>query len=252
MYTHSLDPIAFSLGPISIYWYGLVYALGLLFLIWYVQYRKIIKEDDVDTYLVYSVVGMLVGSRLFTFVFWDISTLLSNPLVLFDLRGGGMSFHGGFLGFTVASIFFCTKYDYDWRVLADMLVIPSAFFLAIGRLANFVNAELVGTVTDVSWCVMFPGEEQCRHPYQLYAAAKNFVVGLSLYALSFFDLKKLRLFGWFMVLYNGGRMFTDVWRDETAMILGITMGQGLSFLFFLLGIFIVLKPQYIYERFTSN
>jgi len=163
-----------------------------------------------------------------------------------------MSFHGGFLGFTIASILFSLKYGYDWKDLADSLVIPAAFLLGIGRVANFVNAELLGTVSDVSWCVMFPGESRCRHPYQLYAALKNVVVGLLLYTLTFFDCRKLKVFGWFLVLYNGGRLFVDIWRDEAIILIGLSMGQLLSVVFLVIGVFIVLKPEYLYDRFVHN
>ena len=252
MFTHSIDPVAFSIGPISVYWYGLVYAVGFLFVAWYAEKKNLIPEDLTDSYMVWTVLGMLLGSRIFTFLFWDTATLFTAPLELFKIWNGGMSFHGGFLGFTISTILFARKNDLDWGILADELVITASVLLGLGRIANFINAELVGTISLVPWCVVFPGDDFCRHPYQIYAALKNFAVAGILYGISKYRYDKLELFGWFLILYNGFRFIVDTWRAEPSVLLSLSMGQILSFCFVIIGIFILYKPNYVYERFANN
>jgi len=231
MFEHGLSPVAFSLGPISVYWYGLTYAVGFLFLYVYLSYHDVFDGDDVDTYLLWAVAGMLLGSRLFTYLFWYPTTLLADPLSLLRIWEGGMSFHGGFLGFALASYWFCQRNDYTFYTIADMISIPAGVFLGLGRIANFVNAELVGTPYDGAWCVVFD-DGVCRHPYQLYAALKNAAITPVLGVWSMLrDLPSGLLFWTFTFAYNTLRILVDIFRAEPNLFLGVSTGQLLSGVF---------------------
>ena len=151
-----------------------------------------------------------------------------------------MSYHGGLAGALVAGLVFSKKYKVKFEKMGDVVIIPALFFLAIGRIANFINGELPGKVTSVSWCVVFKGYEGCRHPYVLYASIKNFVVfGIALY------LKKLKLkdglvLWWSILLYNALRFFVDFYKDAPNLI-GLHMGQFLCIAFIALSVYFIVR-----------
>ena len=191
------NPILFSIGPLSIRYYGLVYALGFLAIYWYLsqlskQKRIKLSIDQIETFLIYSILGTVIGGRVGEFIFYQTSTLLSNPLQIFKIWQGGMSFHGAIIGIIITTTLFCRKNNIKFYTLIDHLVLPGSLILVFGRITNFMNAELIGRVTDVSWCVNWynertvNGELICRHPSQLYEAFKNFFIFGTLYFLPLF------------------------------------------------------------------
>lgn len=238
MYEHSLDPVAVSVGPVSVYWYGLVYAAGFLFLYYYLP-RFSFFDDEADDYIVWAVLGVILGSRAFTFLFWYPESLLSNPLRFFAVWQGGMSFHGGFVGLAAATYWYAQRNNTSFYDIADAVSIPAGVFLGIGRVANFVNAELIGTPYTGRFCVDYPAEklgegvaDVCRHPYQLYAAAKNALITPVLYAWSTTrSLPAGAVFWGFTLLYNASRFFVDFTRADPSVALGLSTGQLLSALF---------------------
>ncbi len=143
---------------------------------------------------------------------------------------GGMSFHGGLIGAVVAGLIFCRKYKVKFYKLADFLMLPLAFFLFIGRIANFINGELVGIKTNVPWCVVFKDYDGCRHPSQLYEALKNLVIFFTLFFL--YTKKKLKdgiVFWGFVLMYGVLRFIVTFWR-ESIRLFGLSMGQYLNIL----------------------
>ncbi|MFP4523593.1 MAG: prolipoprotein diacylglyceryl transferase [Candidatus Nanoarchaeia archaeon] len=202
MFAISPNPILLSLGPIDIRYYGLVYALGFLFGYWYLrrrakQNRLSLLPDQIDTYMIYIILGGILGGRIGEFLFFQTDILFSAPLEIFKIWTGGMSIHGGMLGFIVATYLFCKKYNTSFYEITDHIVIPTALVLAFGRVANFINAELIGTLTTVPWCVNYfnetiakTGKLACRHPSQLYESLKNILIFVVLFMV---DKKQLRL-----------------------------------------------------------
>lgn len=251
-FTNLIDPVLLSLGPLEIRYYGLVYVLGALLTLWYLEHRRkkgsfpLTKEENYD-FVFYLLLGLLIGSRLFE-VFWEPSYYLSNPLRFFAFWQGGMSFHGGLVGTTLAGYLFCRKKKINLWQMADIVVIPVVFTLALGRLANFTNSELWGTVANVSWCVYFPlaeaAGEACRHPYVLYEALKRFaILGLLLFLSKekFKDkLKPGTIFLSFVVLENLGRFFLDFLKEDSHY-LGLTPGQYLAIIIFFIGLFFMIN-----------
>jgi len=241
-FTYGLSPTIFSIGPFSLRWYSLVYVAGFLLAYWLLSRfakKGCIKNLDgegVEEYIIWLIVGSIAVARLFYVVIYNPAYYWATPWKVVALWEGGMSFHGGFLGAVLASWWFCRRKRVSFYALADLLVVPLSFMLVLGRIANFVNGELVGRVTDVPWCVNYPWLEGCRHPSQLYEAGQNlatFLILLPLYAKESVR-KRLRpgtIFWLFVLLYGLGRLITNFWRapDLTDPVwLGLLLGQWLS------------------------
>ena len=249
MFTSTLDPVLFSIGPLSIRWYSLAYILGFLGLLWlllnYSKNKKIeLNKEEVYDFVFWMMIGVVLGGRLGEVLFWNPSYYFSNPLEILKVWHGGMSFHGGLIGGVIACYFFCRKKKISFWKMADIVVIPAMFFWALGRLANFVNGELYGPVTSVSWCVNFPNVEGCRHPYQIYAFLEQMVIGFFLVFL--YSKEKVRkkeglLFWTFIMLAGLGRFVVDFWRVDEAMIWLLSVGQWLSLVMFVIGLVFVVR-----------
>ena len=235
MWVHTLNPILLSIGSLEIRWYGLVYVFGALFSLWWLlrlqkQGALSLSEEEVWDFIFSSLLGILIGARLFMLI-WEPSTYLSNPLRLVYLWEGGMSFHGGFVGIIGSAFLFCRRKSISFLRMADFMSFPTMLALALGRLANFMNGELVGRAWDGAWCVLFPGETECRHPSTLYAAAKRFAIAAWLYVLSiksFVSKFKAGFLFWnFMLLEGTGRFLVDFFREDL-LYAGLSLGQWMS------------------------
>lgn len=254
MFTHNINPVAFHLGPLEIRYYGIIFALGfvitLLYLLYLQKKGKVnLAEDDVYDLLLYIIIGVVVGSRLGEIIFWEPEYYLSNPFKIIAVWEGGMSFHGGLIGSIIATAVFSRKgtirNKISFLALADAIAVPAAFALAAGRIANFINAELVGTATDVRWCVKFPGYEGCRHPVQLYAFAGRFVTGLVLFYGSLRKHSEGFLFTALVFLFGLGRFMTDFLREDLR-VFGLSTGQYLS------ALMILVAGYFLFTRYKSD
>ena len=189
MWIHQINPTIVHLGSLEIRWYGLVYVLGFFMSVWWLlrQQKKGIlqaSKDDIWDFVFYVMLGVIVGSRLFM-IFWEPDYFLYHPLNLLKIWEGGMSFHGGLVGVMAAAGLYCRKKKWNFGEMADLMAVPAIFALALGRIANFINGELVGRVWNGPWCVVFPAYgSQCRHPNMLYSATERFMVFFWLYFLS--------------------------------------------------------------------
>jgi len=244
MYIHNIDPIIFSIGPVSVRWYGIIYALGFLITYWYLMNRRgdfNLTKDDIEQYVVHLVVGIVLGSRIGHVLLWNPGYYLSNPLEILMIWKGGLAFHGGLLGALVSSWLWCKKHKVHFWKLADVVAIPAMFALALGRLGNWMNGELWGTVWDGAWCVKFSSAEGCRHPYQIYAFAKHLVIAGMLYGLTQMQKFKDGFIFWIMVLlYGVGRSLLDIVRED-AIYYGLKLGQWYSLVMFAVALVVLLK-----------
>ena len=155
MFYHNISPVLLEIGPFQIRYYGLFYALGFViayFLIYYLAKRKELPltKDDVADFLVYEIIGIVLGARLIYVIFYNPLSYLQNPLEIIMLWHGGLSFHGGLAGAIIGGYLFCRKKKMEFYDLADIVVLPVALALALGRIGNFINAELVGRITNAS------------------------------------------------------------------------------------------------------
>lgn len=243
MFIHNINPTLLSLGPLEIRWYGLVWAFGffLAYLALKHNHEKLnLTLKQVEQFFTWLLVGTVVGARIVHVLFWGPTYYLANPLEVLFLWRGGLAFHGGLIGSILVTYYFAKKNNVSFYKLADVLVIPAAFALALGRIANFINAELYGKVTDVSWCVEFPTAQGCRHPSQLYAAFGRFVAFGVLYFISKKDYKDGVVFWWFVILMGLVRIIVDFYRVDYTL-LALTMGQWLSIGMVVIGAYFVYK-----------
>ncbi len=244
MFVHNIDPVIFSIGPVSIRYYGLIYALG--FILAYIFLKNAskrkelaIKEDDADTLIIYLMIGVVLGARLFEILFYNPSYYFSNPTEIIALWHGGLSFHGGLFGGFAATLIFCRKRRIELLPIADLIALPAVLALAFGRIANFINGELYGTPSNLPWAVKFPGTDEFRHPSQLYEALKNFVIFFVLLIVRKPTLKKGYTFGLFLLMYGVIRFFIEFVKEPEMMIGALTMGQILSIPTVIIGIWLM-------------
>lgn len=237
----NIDPVALSLGPITIYWYGLTYVGGLVFAWWLGKQRaqlpnSPIKESQIDDLIFYAALGIIVGGRVGYALFYGSGSLLEDPLRVFRIWEGGMAFHGGFLGVVIAMWLLCRNHKIEFGALVDFIAPLAPVGLALGRLGNFINQELWGRPADVPWAMVFPNDPEglARHPSQLYQFAME---GVLLFIILFWYTRVPRprwsAAGLFLFGYGVFRSTAEFFREPDAHIgfdaLGwVTRGQLLS------------------------
>ena len=246
MFIHTIDPTLFKIGFLEIRFYGIVYVLGFL-LSYYIlnKNREKLKlsREQVDNLSFYFLIGLIIGARIFHFLFNDVSIFYRDPLELFKIWHGGMSFYGGFLGALIASYLYIKNKLIDF---ADLIVIPISFALILARFANFLNSEIVGTVTNLPWCVVFTAYDQlCRHPYQLYGVISLSLLFAALLIIRKKKVKKGILFLSFIAGYSLLRIITDFFREDLRF-LGLTPWQYVSILILVIVLAILIKNHAIW------
>ncbi len=235
-----IDPVAISLGPIKVHWYGLMYLLG--FAAVYVLGRQRaglpgspIKPEAIEDLVTYGALGVILGGRLGYVLFYNFSEFLKDPLMLVKIWEGGMSFHGGLLGVFAAMWFLAKKQHCTLLQLTDVIAPIAPIGLGAGRIGNFINSELWGRPADVPWAMVFPnGGPLARHPSQLYQA---FLEGLVLFVILWWYSSKPRpamaCTGLAILLYGCFRFLVEFFRMPDAhlgfvALEWVTMGQLLS------------------------
>lgn len=251
MFIHNINPIFISFGPISIRYYGIIYALGFVIGYLFLQHlakKKLIKNlspQKVEEYILFLMLAIVIGSRLGHFLFFHPSTFWTNPLEILMIWHGGLAFHGGILGAAAITWWYTKKHNINFWQITDALAILASFALFLGRIANFINAELVGRITNVPWAVNFNneqinGELVYRHPSQLYESAKNLFNFFVLFITFNYNTKHKTLphgyISWmFVTLYGLLRFITNFWRDDI-LFFGLSTGQWLSLTMFIVGV----------------
>jgi phosphatidylglycerol---prolipoprotein diacylglyceryl transferase len=256
-----IDPVAVHLGPVAIRWYGLAYITGLIlgwrYTVWLAGQKRFNglgsrpTANDLDDFLFWAMAGVLIGGRLGIVLFYRPSDYFADPLSILKVWEGGMSFHGGMLGVTTALIWFTRRRKIPVFHVADLVACATPIGLFFGRLANFVNGELWGRVTDSPLGMVFPtGGPLPRHPSQLYeAASEGVLLFLILAALAQQPAVRRRdgmLTGLFLIGYSIARSTCELFRQpddylpNSGFIFGgISMGQILSFPMLLVGLTMV-------------
>ena len=250
-----IDPVMVHLGPISIHWYGVAYVVSLWvgwqYAIWITKrFVPSITKTQIDDFMMWALGGIILGGRLGHILFFDLDRYLANPLEIFMTWKGGMSFHGGMLGVVVAILLYCRKAKLPLFRFADIFAAITPIGLFLGRLANFINGELYGRVTDVPWGMVFPyGGSLPRHPSQIYEA---FLEGLVLLAALHISWRIAairdipgRLTGLFLFGYGIARILVEYVREPDAIhpLFGMdfTTGQLLSLPMVVIGFYFILR-----------
>lgn len=263
LYQH-LDPIAFSIGPLTVRWYGIAYVLGFLcaaLIIWRLskRWRVRVGADALYTIMLCVIIGIILGARLGYVLFYGNGAYFAHPLEIFAFNHGGMSFHGGLIGALLSGIVAARLTHIPYLTLADMGCVAAPVGLFFGRLANFVNGELWGAPTDLPWGVVFGGAAGTmpRHPSQLYEALlEGVVIFCVLFALSRKTPPRPRgtFLGVFLIMYGTFRFLVEFVREpdvQLGYLWGgwLTMGQLLSVPLIVIGVAVLVyairmkKPQ---------
>lgn len=249
-----INPIAFSIGPIDVHWYGISYGLSLAFVLWMLTWMN--KKDPFfkDSNQIFDfafwtfLLGVVLGGRLGYILFYNLEFYLQNPLNILKVWQGGMSFHGGFIGAAIVAYFFAKKQTLSYIGLADRVAVPGALATSLTRIANFINQELVGRVIESDawkWLGVDYGEGVLRYPSQFLQSA----AGLILFAILFLIWRKKPktgvLISSYLMLYGFFRFIIEFVRQPDAQIgfvLGpLSMGQVLSGLMAIVGAMILIR-----------
>ena len=240
MFIHDFNSVLINIGPLAVRWYSLAYIFGILIGIYYGKYlikntHLNISEKNLDDYVIWAVAGIILGGRIGYVLFYNFEFYLQNPEEIFKIWNGGMSFHGGLLGIIFTSWIFCNKNKVSFWSLTDLLACIAPIGIFFGRIANFINAELVGKATNVPWSVVFPQYDKIpRHPSQLYEACLE---GIVLFMIVNFSIRKISIkHGYvsiiFLIFYSLFRIISEIFREPDPQLgylfYGLSMGSILS------------------------
>ncbi len=246
MFINNFDPVALEIFSLEVRWYSLAYIFGII-LGWMLAKKLFIRNIEVknkfDDYLTYLIIGIILGGRLGYIFIYNLSFYVSNPLDIFKIWQGGMSFHGGLIGVIFASIIFAKNNNQNPFLYMDIVALVAPIGIFFGRIANFINSELYGTITNVPWAVTFIQVDNLpRHPSQLYEALLEglFLFLLLIYFRNKFSNKSGVISGLFLIIYSIFRFIVEFYRvpDEQIgyLFLNLTMGQVVSLIFILSGV----------------
>ncbi len=254
MFINNFDPVAFQIFSLEIRWYSLAYIAGIL-LGWLYCKKKLINDIALfqlfDDFITYLIIGVIFGGRLGYVLFYNLNYYIQNPIEIFMLWNGGMSFHGGLIGVVLAAMFFAKKNKMEYFIFLDLVSLAAPIGIFFGRIANFINSELYGRPTDVPWSVEFIVIDNIkRHPSQLYEA---FFEGIILFLiLSHFTKKKYLkkpglISGIFLIFYSFFRFVAEFFRNPDPQIgymaFDLTLGQFISIIFLAIGAILFLKKK---------
>jgi len=255
-----IDPIIFSIGPVALRWYGMMYLIGFMAAMFLANKAADNSKggwtrDQVSDLLFYSFLGVILGGRVGYVLFYQFDYFLADPLYLFQIWQGGMSFHGGLIGVIAAVYIFALKVNKPFLEVGDFVVPLVPIGLGMGRLGNFINAELWGRQTDVSWAMVFPTDplQVPRHPSQLY---EFFLEGIVLFLILWFMTRKPKSLGLtsgvFLIGYGVFRTIVEFFREPDAhlglYLSFISKGQILSIPMIIAGILCIYFGYLIQQK----
>ena len=256
MFINNFDPVAIQIFSVEIRWYSLAYVIGILFG-WFLSKRIFIKDpllkEKFDDYITYLIIGIIIGGRLGYVLLYNPNFYLNNLIDVFKIWQGGMSFHGGLVGVIAMSVLFAKKNGQDSYIYLDVVSIVAPIGIFFGRISNFINSELYGIETNLPWAVKFIQVDNLyRHPSQLYEAIFEglilFIVLIYFRKKGFMKIPGL-ISGLFLIFYSFFRFIIEFVRvpDEQLgyIFYNLTMGQIVSFIFFLIGSYLVITKHEI-------
>ncbi|PHR55096.1 MAG: prolipoprotein diacylglyceryl transferase [Robiginitomaculum sp.] len=254
----------FHIGPISVKWYGVSYIIGL-FLAYYYAKRTCARTDIwvpktdggtpslipngrmLEDYMFYCLLGIIIGGRIGSILLYNTADYISDPIRIFKVWEGGMAFHGGFLGVVVAAIYMSRSRKIAQARIADLAAISAPIGIGLVRIANFINQELYGRVTDVSWAFIFDTSPYPRHPSQLY---ESFLEGFVIFIVLFIGARKFKTLtkpglstGMFLVMYGAFRIFVENFREPDVGIAQfgfLTRGMMYSLPMVIIGLIVIM------------
>ncbi len=249
MLINNLNPVAFEIFFIKIHWYSLAYIFGII--CGWIYIKKILIKNNIhkiyiDDLITYLIIGIIVGGRLGYVLIYNLKFYLKNPSEIIMIWQGGMSFHGGLIGIIIATVIFCKKNNLEKYIFFDFIAVAAPIGIFFGRIANFINSELVGKPTDLIWGVIFPLIDNIpRHPSQLYEALLEgiflFIIMNKIYFSK--NYKEGSCSFAFLIFYGIFRLFSEIFREpdeQIGYIFGsLSMGMLLSILMIFIGILLL-------------
>ena len=243
-FIHQIDPVIGEIGPIYLWWYGASYTLGLLGAFFWIKRVRGSLDYDMRTLYALTIilsVGVLLGGRLVEVIFYEWPYYRSHPWHVAAVWLGGMSTHGVLLGAAAGVWVFCRIWKKPFLPIADILAIAGAYIMGVGRLGNFIDGQIAGSITDVCWAVQFPDLDGFRHPVVLYDGAKNLLlVPILLFIRSRCPPRGVVL-GHFILWYGFLRIFVDLFREYRTELLGLPPGQEFNILMSILGLALIAR-----------
>tara|TARA_B100001094_G_scaffold316775_1_gene358389 strand:+ start:78 stop:851 length:774 start_codon:yes stop_codon:yes gene_type:complete len=255
MFINNFDPVAFQILSLEIRWYSLAYIIGII-LGWAYCKKRLINDQHIlslfDDFITYLIIGVILGGRIGYVLFYNLKYYLENPFEILMVWNGGMSFHGGLIGVVFATQLFSNKHKINQFVFLDLVALSAPIGIFFGRIANFINSELIGKATDLPWSVQFILVDNIkRHPSQLYEA---FFEGIVLFILLKYFFRKNylhnpgKISALFLIFYSIFRFFAEFFRSPDFqvgyLIFNLTLGQLISVIFLIAGIFIFYFKKY--------
>jgi phosphatidylglycerol:prolipoprotein diacylglycerol transferase len=241
-FIHNIDPVIGQIVGMYLWWYGMSYTLGFLGLFFWLRIiRSAVGLDVRQVYdlTIFMAIGVLIGGRMVEVIFYEWAYYSTHPLHIIWIWLGGMSTHGILFGGTLGTWLFCQRYQINFLSLADELVIPAAFIMGLGRMGNFIDGQIVGSVTDVLWAVKFPDADGFRHPVVLYDGLKNlFLIPLLLLIRRIHPPRGIML-GAFLFGYGFFRIFIDFFREYRVELYGLPPGQEFNLGMCIVGIVMI-------------
>lgn len=240
MYVHRIDPIIGSIVGVHLWWYGLSYTLGFAEAFLYLRRKLPLRSAYNLSILLFA--GVLLGGRVVEVVFYESPFYSAHPRLIPALWLGGMATHGLLVGGLLGVWLFCRLERRPFLVTTDLLAIPAAFILGVGRIGNFIDGQIVGSVTSVPWAVKFPDAVGFRHPVVLYDGLKNLLIIPILILAAKRKPRPGLLTGIFLFLYAFLRIFVDLFREYPTTLLGLATGQVLNIVLSIIGLALLLVP----------
>lgn len=241
-FIHNIDPVIGQIGGIYLWWYGFSYTLGFLGLFhWLRTMRDSLGMDVREVYdlTILTASGVLIGGRAVEVIFYEWSYYGDHPSHILWIWLGGMSTHGILIGGTVGTWLFCRLYHKSFLSLADELVVAAAFIMGLGRIGNFIDGQIVGSVTDVWWAVKFPDMDSFRHPVVLYDGLKNLLLVPVLILLRSINPPRGFLLGTYLFTYGFFRIFIDFFREYRTDLFGLPPGQEFNIGMSIIGVVLI-------------
>jgi phosphatidylglycerol:prolipoprotein diacylglycerol transferase len=254
----AIDPVIFSFGFVEIRWYSMAYIAAFLLGSYLIKsfnsnLKNTIENKLIDDFFIWAIIGVIIGGRIGYVMFYQLNNFILNPLYIIHIWKGGMSFHGGLAGMIISVFLFSKKNNIKFFLLADLISLVAPIGLFFGRIANFINTELIGRVTDFPLAIIYPSIDSFpRHPSQLYEALLEgivlFIILLFVFFKSYSKKKYGKLSGLFLFLYGVFRFLIEFLREpdqQIGLIFNfLSMGQLLCFPLVFFGLIILYKKNY--------
>ena len=254
MFINNLNPVALEIFSLKIHWYSLAYIFGIMFG-WIYCKKKLIEDKKIldlfDGLINYLIIGIIVGGRVGYILIYNLDYYLANISEILMIWKGGMSFHGGLVGIVVSTFIYSKKNNVNAFIFLDLIALVAPIGIFLGRISNFINSELYGKESDIFWSVKFLAvDEIYRHPSQIYEAIFEgivlFLILNYLYRKKFFINPGI-ISAIFLILYSVFRIIIEYFREPDIqlgyLIFNLTMGQIVSIIFLIFGIYLFFKKK---------